>query len=142
MSYAFQVFLTIGGGIKFIPLTGVTLPLISMGGSSMLSTLMMFAVIQGMYILREDEGEEVERAQTTESIRQEKSGQLPEELKFWIWKTKKRRKSCRTEEAPGPSGRTGRAVTGEYLRITYLFAGILPACSYIWCILMCSRAPM
>ena len=61
VSYAFQVFLTIGGGIKFIPLTGVTLPLISMGGSSMLSTLMMFAVIQGMYILREDEGEEVER---------------------------------------------------------------------------------
>ena len=61
-AYAFQVFLTIGGGIKFIPLTGVTLPLISMGGSSMLSTLAMFAIIQGMYIMREDEeGEELER---------------------------------------------------------------------------------
>ncbi len=55
--YAFQVFLTIGGGLKFIPLTGVTLPLISMGGSSMLSSLVIFAIIQGMYIMREEEGE-------------------------------------------------------------------------------------
>lgn len=60
-AYAFQVFLTIGGGIKFIPLTGVTLPLISMGGSSILSTLAMFAVIQGMYIMREEDGDKLER---------------------------------------------------------------------------------
>ncbi|MDO5335944.1 MAG: FtsW/RodA/SpoVE family cell cycle protein [Eubacteriales bacterium] len=59
--YAFQVFLTIGGGTKFIPLTGVTLPLVSYGGSSVMSTLLMLAVIQGLYILREDEDEEIER---------------------------------------------------------------------------------
>jgi cell division protein FtsW (lipid II flippase) len=53
--YGFQVFLTIGGAIKFIPSTGVTLPLVSYGGSSLLSTFMIFAVIQGLYIIREDE---------------------------------------------------------------------------------------
>lgn len=45
-----QVILTIGGGTRFIPLTGVTLPLISMGGSSLSATLLMFGVIQGIYI--------------------------------------------------------------------------------------------
>lgn len=59
--YAFQVFLTIGGAAKFIPLTGVTLPLVSYGGSSVLSTILMIAIIQGLYILREDEDEEIER---------------------------------------------------------------------------------
>lgn len=48
--YIAQLFLTIGGNSKFIPLTGVTLPLISYGGSSVLATLMMFAVIHGFYI--------------------------------------------------------------------------------------------
>ena len=59
--YAFQVFLTIGGVIKFIPLTGITLPLVSYGGSSVVSTIIMLSIIQGLYILREDEEEE-ERA--------------------------------------------------------------------------------
>ena len=59
--YAVQVFLTVGGAMKFIPMTGVTLPLVSYGGSSMLSTVMMFAIIQGLYILREDEEEQIER---------------------------------------------------------------------------------
>ena len=59
--YAFQVFLTIGGAIKFIPMTGVTLPLVSYGGSSVMSTIIMLAIIQGLYILREDEDEEIER---------------------------------------------------------------------------------
>lgn len=53
--YGFQIFLTIGGGIKLIPLTGVTLPLISYGGSSAISTLIMFGVVQGLYLLRANE---------------------------------------------------------------------------------------
>ena len=59
--FIFQSFLTIGGVTKFIPSTGVTLPLVSYGGSSVLSTLIMFAIIQGLYILREDEEEDIER---------------------------------------------------------------------------------
>lgn len=54
-TYAAQIFLTIGGGIKLIPMTGVTLPLVSYGGSSMLSTLIMFSIVQGLYMLHRDE---------------------------------------------------------------------------------------
>ena len=65
--YAFQVFLTIGGATKFIPMTGVTLPLVSYGGSSVASTVLMLAIIQGLYILREDEDEEIERQRRKEA---------------------------------------------------------------------------
>ncbi len=53
--YCFQVFLTIGGTTKFIPMTGVTLPLVSYGGSSVMCTIIMISIVQGLYILREDE---------------------------------------------------------------------------------------
>ncbi len=55
--YIFQVFLTIGGGIKFIPLTGVTLPFISYGGSSIMSTMLMFFIIQSINIENQKETE-------------------------------------------------------------------------------------
>ena len=55
VTYLFQVFLTIGGGTKFIPLTGVTLPLVSYGGSSVLSTILMFAVFEGICLQEQDE---------------------------------------------------------------------------------------
>lgn len=59
--YATQVLLTVGGVTKFIPLTGVTLPLVSYGGSSVLSTLIIFGIIQGISLLIHDEELEVER---------------------------------------------------------------------------------
>lgn len=59
--YIFQVFLSIGGVTKFIPSTGVTLPLISYGGSSILSSIIMFNVIQGLYVLGQDRNDKIEK---------------------------------------------------------------------------------
>ncbi|MDD7739093.1 MAG: FtsW/RodA/SpoVE family cell cycle protein, partial [Lachnospiraceae bacterium] len=74
--YATQVFLTVGGTIKFIPMTGITLPLVSYGGSSMLSTIVMLSIIQGLYILREDEGEALEK-RNRQSKRKKQKKQNP-----------------------------------------------------------------
>lgn len=48
--YLFQIFLTVGGGMNLIPLTGVTLPFISYGGSSCMTTMILFFVVQGVCI--------------------------------------------------------------------------------------------
>lgn len=58
IEYIFQVFLTIGGVTKFIPSTGVTLPLVSYGGSSIISTVILFNIIQGLYVLNGDREEQ------------------------------------------------------------------------------------
>ncbi len=73
-TYGIQVFITIGGAIKLIPSTGVTLPLISYGGSSVLSTIAMFSIIQGIIILRRDEDDRIEKERLEKSkARKEKS---------------------------------------------------------------------
>ena len=55
VAYGVQIILCVGGVVKFIPHTGVTLPLISYGGSSILATILVFAVIQGLYLLKQRE---------------------------------------------------------------------------------------
>ena len=50
VTFVFQIILSIGGVIKFIPSTGVTLPLISQGGSSVFTTILMFMILQGVYM--------------------------------------------------------------------------------------------
>lgn len=57
IQYVTQVFLTIGGAIKFIPSTGVTLPFISYGGSSLIASFLVFAIIQAMFIIQGNEDE-------------------------------------------------------------------------------------
>ncbi len=68
--YGAQVFLNVGGVIKFIPSTGITLPFISHGGSSIMSTFIMFGIIQGLYILKQDEVDRIEREEKLEQRRQ------------------------------------------------------------------------
>jgi cell division protein FtsW (lipid II flippase) len=72
VAYIFQCFLTVGGGTKFIPLTGLTLPLVSHGGTSVFMAIMMFAIVEGLYIVRADEAERhgmVERIRASRSKR-------------------------------------------------------------------------
>lgn len=58
--YIFQTFLSIGGVTKFIPSTGVTVPLVSYGGSSVLSSLVMFSIMQGISTIENKEAKKIE----------------------------------------------------------------------------------
>ena len=73
--YATQVLLTVGGVTKFIPLTGVTLPLVSYGGSSVLSSVVMFAIMQGISTIENKEAKKIEEERREiEQIAKQNSG--------------------------------------------------------------------
>jgi cell division protein FtsW (lipid II flippase) len=48
MTFGFQTFIIIGGVIKLIPLTGITLPFLSYGGSSMVASFVGLGLLQAL----------------------------------------------------------------------------------------------
>ncbi|MBR4067145.1 MAG: FtsW/RodA/SpoVE family cell cycle protein [Clostridia bacterium] len=50
-----QTFIIIGGVLKLIPLTGITLPFVSYGGTSMLSCMALIGLLQGVSSINQDE---------------------------------------------------------------------------------------
>ena len=64
-----QTMLIVGGNTKLIPLTGVTLPLVSAGGSSLVSTFLSFGILLGISSLNaEDEAKDIERMELREEV--------------------------------------------------------------------------
>ena len=53
-----QTFIIIGGVLKLIPLTGVTMPFVSYGGTSLISSMCLAGFIQGVESLNEEDLEE------------------------------------------------------------------------------------
>ncbi|HHY81101.1 MAG TPA: FtsW/RodA/SpoVE family cell cycle protein [Clostridiales bacterium] len=53
VSLSIQAFIIIGGVVKMIPLTGITLPFVSYGGSSMVVSLCILGIIQGISMKNE-----------------------------------------------------------------------------------------
>ena len=57
----FQTFVNVGVATGIMPNTGMSLPFVSYGGSSVLSTFIIFGVIQGLYILKQNDEEDYEK---------------------------------------------------------------------------------
>ena len=52
---AVQTFVIVGGVTKMVPLTGVTLPFVSAGGSSLISCMAMIGILLGVSSLNRQE---------------------------------------------------------------------------------------
>ena len=64
-----QTMLIVGGNTKLIPLTGVTLPLVCYGGSSLVSTFFSMGILLGISSMNaEDEARDIEKLELRERI--------------------------------------------------------------------------
>ena len=65
-----QALLIIGGNTKLLPLTGVTLPLVSYGGSSLVSCFFSMGILLGISSMNaEDEARDIEKIALQEEVR-------------------------------------------------------------------------
>jgi len=70
-AFALQTFIIVGGVTKLIPMTGVTVPFLSAGGTSMVSCMALMGIVQGVagrneHVLREDQRLAKEAEEATE----------------------------------------------------------------------------
>ena len=64
-----QALLIIGGNTKLLPLTGVTLPLVSYGGSSLVSNFFSMGILLGISSMNaEDEARDIEKIALREEV--------------------------------------------------------------------------
>ncbi|MCR4587587.1 MAG: FtsW/RodA/SpoVE family cell cycle protein [Lachnospiraceae bacterium] len=74
-SFIMQVFIIIGGDTRFIPMTGITLPLMSYGGNSVMATMFLFSMLQGLHLYKRDHREDTVSLQDKISLQENSSAQ-------------------------------------------------------------------
>lgn len=85
--FGFQILINVAGVVKLVPLTGITLPFISYGGSSLLSTFFIFGIFEGLYMnkLREDEQLKREKAELAARKASRESAARKAQIKMEDW---------------------------------------------------------